>query len=386
MSIKMREHPTGGWEVDIHVRLPDGTKLRERRKAPGGSRAVAHRWAEGRERVLMVEGRPRRPKSKADVAAEAAEALRRPPTLADFAARFLDGYARANRQKPSGIAAKETAFRVHLIPHLGTRRLDEITTEDVQRLKTAMDERAPKTVNNVLTVLSVALRAAVEWQVLETIPCTIRLLKTPRTNASFYDFDEYERLVEAATAEPAALLLVLLGGEAGLRCGEMMALEWDDIDLAKRQLCVARSEWKGHVTMPKGGRLRFVPLTRRLGETLARHRHLRHPRVLCVDGQSLTQKVVQGLVARAARRAKVKPGVHILRHTFCSHLAMRGAPARAIQELAGHQDLSTTQRYMHLSPAALDAAIRLLDGPGAVTGGMTASARGVLAEAAGKEG
>jgi integrase len=41
-----------------------------------------------------------------------------------------------------------------------------------------------------------------------------------------------------------------------------------------------------------------------------------------------------------------------------------GAPARAIQELAGHQDLGTTQRYVHLSPAALDAAIRLLDSGG----------------------
>ena len=56
-------------------------------------------------------------------------------------------------------------------------------------------------------------------------------------------------------------------------------------------------------------------------------------------------------------------GVHILRHTFCSHLSMRGAPARAIQELAGHVDLTMTQRYMHLSPAALEAAIRLLDEP-----------------------
>jgi site-specific recombinase XerD len=59
---------------------------------------------------------------------------------------------------------------------------------------------------------------------------------------------------------------------------------------------------------------------------------------------------------RVGRKANVKPGVH--RHTFCSHLAMRGAPAKAIQELAGHQDLATTQQYMHLSPAALDAAIR----------------------------
>jgi integrase len=73
-------------------------------------------------------------------------------------------------------------------------------------------------------------------------------------------------------------------------------------------------------------------------------------------------KIVQDWVRRSARRAKVAhEGVHVLRHTFCSHLAMRGAPACAIQELAGHQDLGTTQRYMHLSPAAIESAIRLLD-------------------------
>jgi integrase len=56
-----------------------------------------------------------------------------------------------------------------------------------------------------------------------------------------------------------------------------------------------------------------------------------------------------------------------MRHSFCSHLAMRGAPAKAIQELAGHRDLSTTQRYMHLSPAAVEGAIRLLEQPAPVS-------------------
>ena len=61
--------------------------------------------------------------------------------------------------------------------------------------------------------------------------------------------------------------------------------------------------------------------------------------------------------ARQKRALRMYP-----RHTFCSHLAMRGAPAKAIQELAGYQDLRTTQMYMHLSPAALESAIRLLEG------------------------
>lgn len=130
------------------------------------------------------------------------------------------------------------------------------------------------------------------------------------------------------------------------------------------QLCVERSDWNGQVTATKGGRARYVPLTLRLAAALKKHRHLRAPRVLHQgdrDRSPLTQKIVQDWVARAAARAKVPPGVHILRHTFCSHLAMKGAPRRAIQELAGHQDLGTTQRYMHLSPTAADRAIRLLD-------------------------
>jgi hypothetical protein len=86
---------------------------------------------------------------------------------------------------------------MHLIPQLGDKRLDAIGTEDVQRLKSALGDRAAKTVNNILTVLSVMLKTAVEWGSIERVPCVIKLLPTPKSQASFDDFEEYERLVEA---------------------------------------------------------------------------------------------------------------------------------------------------------------------------------------------
>jgi integrase len=344
--------------VDVITRLPDGRRYRDRKRLSLASKSAAKRWGEDRERYLLQHG-PVPQNLKEEV-----------PTLEQFASRFLDGYARANRQKPSGIAAKETILNVHLVPALGTKRLDAITSEDVQQLKSRLRDRAPKTVNNVLTVLNVLLKKAIEWNVVDRVPCTIRLLRISKPSAGFYDFDDYERLVEAAkSTDSTAYLIVLLGGDAGLRCGEMMALERRDVDLQKRQICVQRSQWKGHVTGPKGGRLRYVPMTVRLAAALREHRHLRSPRVLCLeDGSSLSADIVKHHVERAARRAHIaESGVHRLRHTFCSHLAMRGAPARAIQELAGHRDLITTQRYMHLSPTAIDSAIRLLEAPGVLT-------------------
>ena len=273
------------------------------------------------------------------------------PTLKEFAPRFVDGHARANRQKPSGIAAKEMVLRVHLVPFLGHKRLDVIGNEDVQRFKKSLIVKAPKTVNNSLSVLSVLLKKAVEWNVIDRMPCTVRLLPVPEPSMSFHDFEQYERLVDTARRlSRLTEVIVLLGGDAGLRCGEMIALEWSDVDLAKRQLCIQRSDWNGEVTSTKGGRLRYIPLTVRLAAALRDHRHLRGPRVLCeADGKPLTRQIVQAKMKLAAKHANVRNGVHILRHTFCSHLAMRGAPARAIQELAGHSELGMTQRYMHLS-------------------------------------
>ncbi|WP_395850607.1 hypothetical protein [Cystobacter fuscus] len=70
------------------------------------------------------------------------------PTLKEFAPRFIDGDARANRQKPSTITSKESLLRLYLLPRFGERRLDEVTNEDIQHLKAELRDLSTKTVNN----------------------------------------------------------------------------------------------------------------------------------------------------------------------------------------------------------------------------------------------
>jgi integrase len=156
----------------------------------------------------------------------------------------------------------------------------------------------------------------------------------------------------------------------------MMALEWRDIDLRKRQICVQRSEWKGHVTVPKGGRLRYVPMTVRLATALRQHRHLRAARVLCRrDGSSLSADVVKHHVERAARRAQLTTsGVHRLRHDvlLASRDARRaGAGDSGTRRASGSDDDAAVHAP---SPAAIEGAIRLLDDP------KTARGRGDMVE------
>lgn len=350
MAVKVRPYRGGGWEVDIRLEFPDGREMRRRTKAPVSARSAALRWGQGKEREILL----------AQQQAPEVEA----PTLVSFAPQFLERHARANRQKPSAVSTQEKILANHLLPRFGSKKLDAITTEDIQKLKSKLRGMTPKTVNNILSVLNVVLKVAVEWQVIRQLPCTIRLLKTSRTEATFLDFAEYAQLIEAAREiDGRAHLAVLLGGDAGLRSGEMLALAWGDVDFEREQILVQRADWEGQITLPKGGRPRRLPMTRRLSEALKSVRWRRSLLVLSQEnGTALTRKMLQTLVWRSARRVGLdREGVHVLRHTFCSHLAMRGAPARAIQELAGHKDLSTTQRYMHLSPSAVDASIRLLE-------------------------
>ena len=379
MSVKIRERVysktnTMTWQADIHVKLLDGRKIRERCKIPGAtSRTAALKWARERERWLILHGH-----EEAEETNEDGENGVEVPTLAAFSERFIAEYVLANRLKPSTIYNKKRIINTYLLPNLGDQPLDVITEADVARLKARYAHQAPASVNNMLTLLGTMLKTAIEWGLIETMP-RIRKLKQPRQSFDFYDELTYERLVKAAEkVDERSLLAVLLGGDAGLRCGEITALRLCNCDVERGVLNISENHWCGHTHLPKGNRARQVVMTSRLRALLRRIRDERgdieQGAIRRRDGKPPTTRVISRLIRTAQKAAGLPPkGPHILRHTFCSRLAARGAPPRAIQELAGHAHSSTTDRYMHLAPSALRTAISLIERE-AATGTSTSRA------------
>lgn len=348
---------------DINTMGPAG-EVRERRNVPSEihSESAAKRWADARALHLAKHG-------KDEPLPEAV------PTLAIFVERWMNDYAKANGNKPSTLNAKERINRLHLLPTLGAVRLDAIGDAEVQQVKLAaiQNKAAAKTQACILAQLATILGTAERWGIIPKAP-HIELPRVSQAEMEFYDFDEWERLVEgAAKVGPMVYAMVLLSGEAGLRRGELIAL--DHGDCGTQEIVIRRSEWWGegraHVGLPKSGKTRRVPLTSRLRTAIAKVRHLRGKRLLFQDnGRKVGISTLQSWMEVATKRAglPVSLNVHKLRHTFCSHLAMRGATAKAIQELAGHADIKTTMRYMHLSPAHKESAIKLLEQRGAANG------------------
>ncbi len=345
---------SGGWEVDIRLEGPNGERARKRKRSPVSSISGTRRWAEALERDLLA----------ALIDPRARLRTKPSPTLRQFIPRFLED-AKAARQKPSTIAAKQSIIERHLLPLCGDVPLSEIGMPHAADLMSRLTDRSPKTVNNALSVLHRILAVAAQRKVIASAPAERWCLHYEAAERSFWEPEELDKLIETArrSPDPRELLVLLLGARAGLRLGEMKALSWTDVDLRRGFLTVRSSEWNGQVTETKGRMIGRIPLAKDLSAALSTARHLRSERVLADRrGRPLTTQNIRTIVARVERAAGLRQlGPHALRHTFCSHLAMRGVPARTIQELARHKDLKTTLGYMHLSPRALDDGIRSLE-------------------------
>jgi integrase/recombinase XerC len=162
-----------------------------------------------------------------------------------------------------------------------------------------------------------------------------------------------EQSGEAWIAARDAAVLTLLYG-AGLRISEALAIRGRDLPLGPSMRIIG-----------KGGKERMVPVLDAARDAMARYALL-CPFPLAGDapafrgarGGPLSPRIVQDLMARLRARLGLPPSAtpHALRHSFATHLLAHGADLRAIQDLLGHESLSTTQKYADVESARLVAA------------------------------
>jgi integrase len=252
--------------------------------------------------------------------------------------------------------------------HFGTLQLNdaEAWVAAIDRYKTSKAGLSPKTVANHLTLLGSILRVAEEMRWLERLP----KIRKPRIKAAGTDFsylrteDEIRRFLQAARHEGEQVFVLFATAIfTGLRAGELAGLRWVDVDLEQRLIMVRRS-FEGPT---KSDEPRPVPLVDALLPTLRAWR-LQHPGNLVFtnrDGRMLqpSSRLFQEVLHRVLDRAgfpKVERGgklrryvhFHSLRHTFASHWAMRGGDLFKLQKVLGHANVTMTNRYAHLQPAA----------------------------------
>jgi integrase len=149
------------------------------------------------------------------------------------------------------VQSKRAILKHHLLPAFGGKKLDVIQQREIEGYKSIKLKAglAPKTVNNHLTILRRILSLAAEWGVLTHTP-PVKWLKVPEPEFDFLDFDEAARLEKGAMGEWAAMFTV--GLTTGLRQGELLALRWEDVDLARGRLLVCRAASSSSATTQGG--------------------------------------------------------------------------------------------------------------------------------------
>ena len=173
-------------------------------------------------------------------------------------------------------------------------------------------------------------------------------------------------------SSPTARLAFALAAYAGLRAGEVRGLCWSDVNLQARRLVVRRALSGTIESTPKSGHDRIIPLAPQLQALLeAEPKGGPNERVArTIRGTTWGQSGLNQALERACKLIGIQVyHFHTLRHHFVTELFRRGVSAPVVQRLAGHADLSVTQRYAHVVGKDLEEAVFLLRGNGVETGG-----------------
>jgi integrase len=344
-----RDKRSGRWRYRKLIKLPDGSRKRINGTPTKNTKLAAEeeemRHME-REIKAFYEQQYAPPTAEMEV-----------PTFAEwFEGRFWREWVIGRKNKPSEQVAKRSIFETHLKDRFGAMRLDEIGAGEIAQMRADFIERklSDKRINNILAVLSKALRYAASVRLIEGVPA-IGLLRLERPEIECWDFEQYARILGAAREEGEEwYTAACLAGEAGLRIGEVRALRWrEDVDLIAGTITVNQQTCKGTTGTPKGRTRRTIPMNERLTRALRQLAVIREGYVVRNPlGTPLRDGQCSHTIYRICRRAGLPERAwHTLRHSFGTHAAHLGVNPWRLMQWLGHKRIDETMRYVHFAEA-----------------------------------
>lgn len=272
----------------------------------------------------------------------------------DFSQQYYERHALQRNRRPD--RAKSILKR--LVQVFGKKLLSEVKRADIDlyiadRLKQGVEK---STVNREISVIKVMYRLANDWDITDSNPAkkvqkfSERVFQRDR----FLTIPELERLLCVCSENLRQYLLVLIF--SGLRRGEVLNLTWSCVDFDNN--CI-------QLNQTKNGKRRYQHMNETVKQALLRLkvRRTSDEERIFPPQRGGKQRSFRTAFANACKRARiVNLRVHDLRHTFASHLVMRGVDMLTVSELLGHSSVEMTKRYSHLCPKHMGRSVKVLDG------------------------
>ena len=294
------------------------------------------------------------PAEAAPASAPASSQPRDRRLFADYAWEWFESY-KVPKLRPGTEMNYRLIIRKHLVPFFGHMRLDEINTVDVQRFYNQHAHQSRSTVNKLALILHGIFDSAIEDGLCVIDPTRSRRLtyskkKTLREALSIEAAQDI--ITNLPRLELKDRLLVALLIFTGIRRGEALGLQWEDIDFDRKLINIRRSVRfagnKGYIgpTKSKAG-VRLIPLEPQLEEILTALPH--DGKYILGNGEfPITEMTYKRGWERICRTINMHGATaHVLRHTYIT-MAAAHLDIKTLQTIAGHSDISTTMnRYAH---------------------------------------